>query len=95
MSVKELERQVRALPRRQMERFGQWFDDYREQAHSALGLNENWEEDLTAAQKQEILRRRAAYLADPSIATPWEGTTDRLIKQLRVRRRQKTSTRRS
>ena len=91
MSVKELERQIRALPRRKLERFSQWFDAYRQQAEADKALNDDGQDDLSEEQRQEILRRRAAYLADPSIATPWEGTSERLRKQLRARRRQKTS----
>ena len=41
----------------------------------------------------EILRRRAAYLADPSIAEPWEGTIDRVRQRLHGLRRQKAEPR--
>ena len=92
MNVKELEQQVRSLPAPQLKRFSQWFDDYRQQSPSSPA-SVNSEDDLSAKQKEEILLRRAAYLADPSIATPWEGAPERLIKQLRARRRQKTPAR--
>jgi hypothetical protein len=91
MSVKELEKEVRALPARQLKRFGRWFDGYRQQIQSAPEVADDWDDDLADAQTQEILRRRTSYLADTSIATPWEGTAERLIKQVRARRRQKTS----
>jgi hypothetical protein len=94
MNVKELEKQIRSLPPQQLQRFSQWFDDYRQQIPSSPA-SADLEDDPTPEQKEEILRRRAAYLADPNIATPWEGTPERLIKQLRARRRQKTSSRRS
>ena len=95
MSVKELEKQVRALPPRQLLRFGEWFDDYRQKAPLTSEADGDRDDDLTNEQKQEILRRRDAYLADPSIATAWEGTAQRLLKQLRARRRQKAAARRS
>ncbi len=93
MSVSELEKHVRSLDAKQLRRFVRWFDAYRQEA-SPAGAEDDRLEDLSEAQKQEILRRRAAYLADPSIATPWAGTAPRLLKQLRERRRQKTSPRR-
>jgi len=89
MSVKELEKKIRALPRHRLERFGEWFDAFRGQAAPSRAPEDKPEERLGGEQKQEVLRRRAAYLANPSIATPWEGTADRLLKQLRARRRQK------
>jgi len=91
MSVQALEAQVRALSPEELAHFTQWFEAYRE---TTLGDDaDHGEGDLSEAQKQEILRRRAAYLADPSLATPWEGTAERLIHELRARRGQKAPAR--
>jgi len=87
LSVAEIENKVRTLPAEELAQFGEWFDAYREAALP--------EDDQGAAlseeQQQEILRRRAAYLADPSLAEPWEGTTERIRQHLDERRRQKAS----
>ena len=91
MSVQTLEAQIRALSPEELAQFSQWFEAYRE---TALGDDaDDGEGDLSAGRQQEILRRRAAYLADPSIATPWEGTAKRLIHELRARRGQKAPAR--
>ncbi len=85
MTVKELENQVQALPPDRLALFGEWFDAYREAALEEASA-EVGGVALSEDQKAEVLRRRAAYLADPSLASPWEGTADRLIEQLRGRR---------
>jgi hypothetical protein len=56
MSVKELVKRVQALPPRQLERFGQWFDGYRQNTQSVSEAGDNGESDMVEAQKQEILR---------------------------------------
>ena len=45
--------------------------------------------ELSEGQEAEILRRREAFLADPSIAEPWEGTAERIPQHLHARRTQK------
>ncbi len=89
MSVKELERQIRTLPARDLVRFSEWFDAFRGQAVPGKGSDGQPQREISREQKREVLRRRAAYLADPSTATLWEGTAERLLKKLRARRRQK------
>ena len=64
-------------------------DLYRKTAPSEEADQEAGE--LSEEQKQEILRRRAAYLADPSIAEPWAGTTERILQHLDERRRRKAA----
>ena len=91
MSVRELEKQIRALPPRQLRHFGQWFDDYRQQA----GPASETEDDLTEAQKTELLRRIELAKAHPELLQPWEGTMDELRKELHAYRAQKTARRRS
>ena len=95
MSVQELEKQVQTLPPEELARFSQWFDTYRDTVMGEALTDDEWPEDLNEEQKQEILLRRAAYLADPSVATPWEGTAERIIEQLRARRRQEAAFSRS
>ena len=94
MSVQELEKQVQTLPPEELARFSQWFDTYRDTVMGEA-LTDEWSDDLSEEQKQEILLLRAAYLADPSVATPWEGTAERIIEQLRARRRQEAAFSRS
>lgn len=89
MSVAEIERQVRTLPPEELAQFAEWFDAYRD----AGAPPDDEGDELDEAQKQEILRRRAAYLADPSIAEPWEGTIDRVRQRLHELRRQKAEPR--
>ena len=94
MSVQELEKQVQTLPPEELARFSQWFDTYRDTVMGEA-LTDEWSDDLSEEQKQEILLLRAAYLADSSVATPWEGTAERIIEQLRARRRQEAAFSRS
>jgi hypothetical protein len=69
MSVRELEKQIRALPPRQLRHFDQWFDDYRQQA----GPASETEDDLTEAQQTELLRRIELAKAHPELLQPWKG----------------------
>ena len=89
MSVAEIEKQVRTLPPDELAQFAEWFDAYRNAGPPADGEGAELDEE----QKQEILRRRAAYLADPSIAEPWEGTIDRVRQRLHEVRHQKAESR--
>ena len=91
MSVRELEKWIRALPPRQLRHFGQWFDDYRQQAGPATEI----EDDLTEAQKTELLRRVELAKAHPELLHPWKGTMDKLRKELHAYRAQKAARRRS
>ena len=90
MSVQESEERVQALTPEELTRFSEWFDAYMRTV--PLAEDDESEVDLSEEQKQEILRRRAAYLADPSIAVPWEGTTERILQHLNERRRRKAAT---
>jgi putative addiction module component (TIGR02574 family) len=89
MSVAEIEKQVRTLPPEELAQFAEWSDAYRDAGSPA----DDEGAELDEEQKQEILRRRAAYLADPSIAEPWEGTIDRVRQRLHGLRRQKAEPR--
>ncbi len=83
MSVKELEAQVQALPPRELKQFANWFDSFRQASMV----------DVSAEQQSELLRRRAEFLADPSLAEPWEGTADRVRQHLHERRAKKAPAR--
>lgn len=83
MSVKELEARVQALPPRELEKFAVWFESFRD----------NGKTELTPDQESELLRRRADFLANPSLAEPWEGTLERVRQHLHERRVKKTSAR--
>jgi len=74
MSLEQLESAIVALPPEERWRLAQWFEEHLDEL---LG-----EGDLSEDQKTEILRRREAFLADPSIAEPWEGTAERIRQHL-------------
>jgi len=76
MSVKELEARVQALPPRELKRFADWFDSFRQDATT----------ELSADQQAELLRRRDDFLAAPSLTEPWEGTAERVRRHLHERR---------
>jgi hypothetical protein len=76
MSVKELEAQVQALPPRELKRFANWFDSFRQDSAA----------DLSSDQQAE-------FLADPSLAEPWEGTAERVRRHLHERRAKKAPAR--
>ena len=83
MSLDQLESAIVALPLEQRWELAAWFDEHLEEM---LG-----DPEPSPAQRAEILRRREAFLADPSIAEPWEGTADRIHQHLHARRAQKAA----
>ena len=85
MSLEQLESAISALPPEDRWRLAEWFED-----HLAELLPEE-HGDLSEDQKAEILRRRDAFLADPSIAEPWEGTAESIRQHLHARRAQKAA----
>lgn len=86
MSVRELEKRVRTLNSRQLKSFSQWFDDFRGSYADA-----RVDEELSKAQRNEILRRRAEFQANPEIAETWTGTTEMILKHLHARRAKKVT----
>ena len=85
MTLEELEKKVQSLPGEDLAKFTEWFESYREAAVL---------DDVTAAQKEELLRRQAEYLADRSSATDWnDGFFHRLRERLTDARHQKASSR--
>ena len=85
MSLEQLESAILALPSEERWRLAEWFEEH-------LGeLLGDSEEELSEEQKAEILRRREAFLTDPSIAEPWEGTAERIRQHLHARRAQKAA----
>ena len=88
VSLKELEMQVQQLPKPDLAKFSEWFDVFRES--SALTAEDS--SDIAGAQQEEVLRRRAEYLADPSLATAWDdGFFNRLRQRLADARPQKAA----
>jgi hypothetical protein len=91
MSLEELEKQVQHLPARDLTRFAEWFAVYRE---ASVLAGEDNRSDIEIAQQEELLRRQADYLSDPSIATAWDdGFFDRLRQRLADARAQKAASR--
>jgi hypothetical protein len=90
VSLKELEIQVQQLPKPDLVKFSEWFDVFRETGVLAGDVPG----DIGEAQKEEVLRRQAEYLANPSLATSWDdGFFDRLRQRLADARAQKTPSR--
>jgi hypothetical protein len=88
--LKELEKQVQLLPKADLRKFTEWFDLFRE-AHL---LAEDAACDLEAAQQEDVLRRQAEYLSDPSLATSWDdGFFDHLRQHMADVRAQKAASR--
>jgi hypothetical protein len=86
VSLKELEIQVQQLPKPDLVKFSEWFDIFRE----AKVLTGDAPGDIERAQQEEVLRRQAEYLANPSLATAWDdGFFDRLRQRLADARAQK------
>jgi hypothetical protein len=86
--LKELEMQVQQLPKPDLAEFSEWFDVFRE----AKVLTEGASSEIESAQQEEVLRRQAEYLANPSLATPWDdGFFDRLRQRLADARPQKAA----
>jgi len=86
MSVKQLESAVAALPPNERLKFIHWLDDHRHEL-----VDEADDFALTAKQKTELMRRKESFLANPSMAEPWEGTPEKIHQHLHARRAQKAS----
>ena len=84
MSLEQLESAILGLAPEERWRLAEWFEEH---LTELLG----GEADLSEEQKAEILRRREAFLADPSMAEPWEGTAERIRQHLHARRAQKAA----
>jgi hypothetical protein len=79
VSLKDLEMQVQQLPKSELAKFSEWFDVFRE----TNVLTEGPLGDLERGQQEEVLRRQAEYLANPSLATAWDdGFFDMLRQRL-------------
>jgi hypothetical protein len=63
VSLKDLELQVQQLPKPDLVKFSEWFDGFRE----ASVLTGDATGGIEVTQKEEVLRRQAEYLANPSI----------------------------
>lgn len=87
MSLEQLESAIFALSNDERRRLAVWFEEHR---HDLLGETEA-DDDLTAEQEAEVLRRRDLALAHPELLEPWEGTLDRARQRLHELRRQKAA----
>ena len=87
MSLEQLESSILSLALEERKQFARWFEEHRHD------LVEDEDDELTAEQQAEILRRREQALAHPELLEPWDGTIDRVRQRLHELRRQKTSLR--
>ncbi len=86
MSLEQLESSILSLAPEEQKQFARWFEEHRDD----LGADDN---ELTAEQQAEILRRREQALAHPELLEPWDGTIDRVLQRLHEIRRQKAASR--
>ena len=92
MSVEQIEEQVRRLPPEDLAQFVFWLDAHLGRALHGGDQPEAEGEDLSAEEKQELVRRRTEILADPSLALPMDDEYfERLKHQLRDAAPQKAS----
>jgi hypothetical protein len=89
MSVEQIEATIESMSASERKKFACWFDEHRREL-----IDEADDFALTGEQQAELLRRKEAFLADPSIAEPWAGTPEKIHQHLHARRAQKTSARR-
>ena len=87
MSLEQLESSILSLALEERKQFARWFEEHRHD------LVEDEDDELTAEQQAEILRRREQALAHPELLEPWDGTIDRVRQRLHELRRQKTASR--
>lgn len=85
MSLDQLQSAIAALPPEERWRLAEWFEEHLAELLGDTGA------DPSDEQKAEILRRREAFLANPSLAEPWEGTAERIRQHLHARRAQKAA----
>ncbi len=88
MSLEQLESSILSLAPEERKQFARWFEEHRLEL-----IQEDGDDELTAGQQAEILRRREQALAHPELLEPWDGTIDRVRQRLHELRRQKTSSR--
>ena len=86
MSAEQLESTLMQLPREERRRFADWFYEHEEEI-----LDPQADDSVHPEVKAEILRRREMFLADPTLAEPWDGTAERIHQHLHDRRAQKAA----
>jgi hypothetical protein len=62
MSVEQIEATIESMSASERQKFARWFDEHR---HELIGDSGAVTDDLTAAQKTELLRRRQEYDEHP------------------------------
>ena len=88
MSLEQLESSILSLTPEERKQFARWFEEHRHDL-----IQEDGDDELTAEQQAEILRRREQALAHPELLEPWDGTIDRVRQRLHELRRQKAASR--
>lgn len=89
MTLEQLESSILSLTAEERNQFVRWFEEHRRD----LIRDDEDDEELSAEQQAEILRRREQALAHPELLEPWEGGIDRVRQRLHVLRRQKAASR--
>ncbi len=86
MSVEQIEAIIESMSASERLKFVRWFDEHRREL---IGEADDFE--LSEEQQAEVLRRRDAFLAEPSIAEPWAGTPEKIHQHLHDRRTKKAA----
>jgi hypothetical protein len=93
MTAKEIEAQVKKLPRKELRQFANWWDNYRDSL-IVEDAPSRGDSSITEAQRSEILRRRDELLADPSLMVPFSRKDlDKMVKEFAHARAKKTPAR--
>ena len=76
MSLEQLESAILGLTLEERQRLAIWFEENRGEL---LG---DEADELSEAQKTEVVRRRDLALAHPELLEPWDGTIERVRERL-------------
>jgi hypothetical protein len=87
VSLEQLESAILELSPEQRQRLAVWFEEHRRELLGDEG------DELTDAQKTELLRRREQAEAHPELLEPWDGTVERVRERLHEFRSKKVSSR--
>ncbi len=87
MSLEQLETAILELSPEQRQRLAVWFEEHRRELLGDDG------DELSDAQKIELMRRRDEAAAHPELLEPWNGTIERVRERLHEFRSKKVPSR--
>lgn len=87
MSLEQLENAILELKPEERQRLAVWFEEHRPELLGGA------DDEITAEQEAEILRRRDQASAHPELLEAWNGTIERVRQRLHEFRSQAASSR--